>query len=76
MNTLTIVLIVIGLLIALALFGFWLFMFVHCVRTERLERNERWGWGLAILFGEFIGAGFYYFMRYRPIEAETRALSR
>ena len=48
-----------------ALLGFWIWMLVDCLRNESKEGKDRLIWTLVILFTKVVGAGIYYFVRYR-----------
>ncbi len=50
----------------LALMAFWLWMFVDCLRHKTDPPQDRVAWALGIVFFKLIGAGVYYFCRYRP----------
>ena len=49
-----------------AVLAFWGAMALHCYRDAQLSRHDRVIWLLAIVFGKLVGAGAYYFLRYRP----------
>ncbi len=48
-------------------------MLVHCARVDQLGREERIAWLVAIVLGDVLGAGFYYFVRYRKMGADLSA---
>ena len=56
---------VLGILAGLIVFGFWLWVFVDCLKNERLGSRKQILWGLAIVFTLVIGAAFYALWR-RP----------
>jgi energy-converting hydrogenase Eha subunit A len=45
---------------------FWLKMFVHCLRSDRPDKQT---WTIAIIFTNIIGATIYYFHVYRAQRA-------
>ncbi len=55
----------------LAAFAFWGSMAVHCLKNRELSTEERLLWALAIVFGKLVGAGAYYFLRYRQRASMT-----
>lgn len=54
-----------GLVLALSILAFWIWMLVDCVRNEPRDGNDRLVWILVIVFVKVVGAVIYYFMRYR-----------
>ncbi len=65
MTHIEIVLLSIAALVGLALLVFWGSMAVHCYKNRELTTETRVLWLLAIVFGKLLGAGAYYFTRYR-----------
>ncbi len=59
------VLISIAVLAGLVALVFWGSMAVHCFKNRELPKENRILWFLAIVFGKLLGAGAYYFLRYR-----------
>ena len=59
------VLISIAVLAGLFAIVFWGSMAVHCFKSRELSKENRILWLLAIVFGKLLGAGAYYFLRYR-----------
>jgi Na+-transporting methylmalonyl-CoA/oxaloacetate decarboxylase gamma subunit len=51
--------------LAVASFGFWIWMLIDCISNEPSEGNDKLIWILVIVFTHFIGAAVYYFVR-RP----------
>jgi hypothetical protein len=47
--------------LGLALFGFWVWMLVDCVRNQSISGNERVVWVLVIVLTHFLGALIYFF---------------
>ncbi|HXU31553.1 MAG TPA: PLD nuclease N-terminal domain-containing protein [Thermoanaerobaculia bacterium] len=43
--------------------AFWVWMLVDCLQKEPAGSNEKLTWVLVILFGHFLGAVIYYFVR-------------
>jgi len=54
----------IGAVISLLVFVFWVWMLIDCLKNEPSTGNDKIIWGLVILFTG-IGALLYYFIR-RP----------
>lgn len=52
-------------LIALALFAFWIWMLIDCLKYEPPEGNDKLVWVFVILFINWLGALIYYFVRRR-----------
>ncbi len=65
------VLLTIAVLAGLAALAFWGSMAVHCLKNRELSTEERVLWALAIVFGKLVGAGAYYFLRYRQRASMT-----
>ncbi len=53
---------VIGGVIALALFVFWIWMLIHAITNKGLTDTEKIVWVLVIIFVHFIGALIYFFV--------------
>ncbi len=53
---------VVGGVIALALFAFWIWMLVHAITNKGLSDTEKIVWVLVIIFVHFIGAIIYFFV--------------
>ena len=49
--------------IILALFAFWIWMLVDCIKYESNEGNNRLIWVLVIIFAQILGAIIYYFVQ-------------
>ena len=52
----------IGALIGLAIFIFWIAMLVHAIQNRRLSGGQKLVWVLVIIFLHFLGALIYYFV--------------
>jgi hypothetical protein len=52
----------IGGLISLALFVFWIWMLVHAIQNKGLSEGEKIGWILAVVFLPFLGSLLYFFI--------------
>ncbi len=52
----------VGGVIALALFAFWIWMLVHAITNKGLTDTEKIVWVLVIIFVHFIGALIYFFV--------------
>ena len=65
MITYDMVLISIAVLIGIVVFWFWISMAVHCFKNRQLSRENRYLWLFAIIFGKLLGAGAYYYLKYR-----------
>ncbi len=59
------ILIPIAVLACLAALTFWGAMAVHCYKNQLLSRENRVLWLVAIVCGKLLGAGAYYFFRFR-----------
>ncbi len=46
--------------IALAIFAFWVWMLVDCLRSPALSDGEKIAWTLVILFTHALGAFIYF----------------
>jgi len=64
-GTVEIFAIALGVPLALALLGFWIWMLVDCLTHESKKGNDRLVWALVIVFTKLLGALLYYFLRYR-----------
>jgi len=53
------------LVITLVGLAMWIWMLIDCVTNEPSEGNDKLIWVLIIIFGNWIGALVYYFVR-RP----------
>ena len=51
--------------LAIAIFGFWVWMFVDALRNDRLTRRDRKVWAIVLLVFRPVGALLYYFKQYR-----------
>ena len=51
------------LLFGIAVLAFWVWMLVDCITNESSEGNDKLVWVLVILFGSWIGALIYFFVR-------------
>ncbi|HUJ10858.1 MAG TPA: PLD nuclease N-terminal domain-containing protein [Verrucomicrobiae bacterium] len=58
-----------------AIFGFWIWMLIDCIKHEASEGNDKIIWVLVIIFTNWIGALIYYFVR-RPERLRAAVLSR
>lgn len=65
-----------------ALFGiftavFWLVLFIDCLRNRFLGRGSKFGWVLALLFGNWIGMILYFIFActFSPIATRIRGAS-
>ncbi len=52
----------IGGLISLACFAFWLWMLVHAITNKGLGDGEKIAWLLVVIFLPFIGSIIYFFV--------------
>jgi hypothetical protein len=52
----------IGLLLSLACFLFWLWMLIHAITNKGLADMEKIVWVLVVIFLPFIGSLIYFFM--------------
>ena len=52
----------IGLIISILGFAFWLWMLVHAIGNKSLSDGERIVWVLVIIFLPFIGSILYFFI--------------
>jgi ABC-type uncharacterized transport system fused permease/ATPase subunit len=50
----------VGAVIALASFAFWLWMLIHAVTNKALSDGEKIAWVLVILFLPFLGSLIYF----------------
>ena len=51
-----------GGMIALAAFVFWIWMLIHAVTNKGISDGEKIAWVLVIFFLHFIGALIYFFI--------------
>ena len=49
-------------LIGLLYFGFWLWMFIDCLKNPRIQGTEKLVWVLVILFVHVLGPLLYFFI--------------
>jgi hypothetical protein len=54
--------IVIGGLISLACFAFWLWMLIHAITNKGLSDGEKIVWVLVVIFLPLIGSIIYFFI--------------
>jgi len=52
----------IGAVLSLAGFAFWLWMLIHAITNKGLEGAEKIVWVLVIIFLPFIGSIIYFFI--------------
>ncbi len=52
----------IGAVLSLACFGFWLWMLIHAITNKGLADAERIVWVLVIIFLPLIGSIIYFFI--------------
>ncbi len=52
----------VGLLVSAAVFLFWLWMLIDCIKNER-DGTQRIIWALVIFFLPCVGSLIYYFVR-------------
>jgi hypothetical protein len=52
----------VGLVISVACFAFWLWMLVHAIQNKALSDGERIVWVLVIIFLPFLGSILYFFI--------------
>jgi hypothetical protein len=57
--------------LAVAFFGFWVWMFVDAVRNERFSRRDKTFWAIVLLALRPVGALIYYVKQYRPRHTDT-----
>lgn len=50
-------------IVGTALFSFWIWMLVDCLKYERSQGNDKIIWTLVIVFTTWIGAVIYFFAR-------------
>ncbi len=53
---------VIGGVITIAIFAFWIWMLIHAITNKGLTDTEKIVWVLVIIFVHFIGALIYFFV--------------
>ena len=53
---------VVGGLISLFCFVFWLWMLIHCLTNDGLPGSEKVAWVIAVVFLPFIGSLIYFFV--------------
>jgi hypothetical protein len=53
-------------LLGVAVFIFWMWMLIDCMKREPPESIEKLTWALVILLGTIVGAAIYYFVRKLP----------
>jgi len=53
---------IVGALIGLAVFAFWIWMLIHAITNKGLRDTEKILWVLVIFFLHFIGALIYFFI--------------
>jgi phospholipase D-like protein len=53
---------VIGGVIAVGLFVFWVWMLIHAITNKGLKDTEKIVWVLVIIFVHFVGALIYFFV--------------
>jgi NADH:ubiquinone oxidoreductase subunit 6 (subunit J) len=58
-------LILLALGAVIAVFVFWIWMLIDCIRNDRITNDERLIWVIVIIFINIIGAVMYYFLGYR-----------
>ena len=51
--------------LGLAIFGFWIWMFVDALRNKRLTPHDRKWWAIVLVVLRPVGALLYYFKQYR-----------
>jgi hypothetical protein len=49
-------------LLAVLVFGFWIWMLIDAIKNQGLTEGEKIGWVLAIVFLHFIGSILYFFI--------------
>ena len=54
--------VIIGGLISLACFAFWLWMLIHAITNKGLSDGEKIVWVLVVIFLPFIGSVIYFFV--------------
>ncbi len=47
--------------LAVALFAFWIWMLINCIKNENLSGNEKVAWVLVIALTHLLGAIIYFF---------------
>jgi len=52
--------------LGIGLLALWIWMLVHCLKNEEFSGQDRLVWVIVIVALKFVGAGIYYFMKYRP----------
>ena len=60
----------VGGVLSLAAFAFWLWMLIHAITNKGLGDGEKIAWVLVIIFLPFIGSVIYFFVG-RPRGAAT-----
>lgn len=69
------ILLFIGMMLSgLAVFGFWIWMLVDCLKHENDKGNDKLIWVLVIVLTNWIGALIYFFVR-RPDRKREVALA-
>ena len=51
--------------LAVAIFAFWVWMFVDALRNEKFTRQDKKFWAIVLLVFRPVGALLYYFKQYR-----------
>ena len=65
-------LMLIGSVISLALFAFWIWMLVHAVQNKGLSEGEKIAWVLVVVLMPFLGSLVYFFVG-KPKEKPSAA---
>ena len=57
--------ILLGALLSILAFGFWIWMLVDCLQNNKLQGNNKLVWVVVVVFLHFLGA-LLYFLIERP----------
>ena len=61
-GTVSLLFVLLGGLVSLACFAFWLWMLVHAITNKGLSDGEKIAWVLVVLLLPFIGSVIYFFI--------------
>jgi hypothetical protein len=57
--------------LCLAMFAFWIWMLVDCIKNEGISGNEKVAWVLVIALTHLLGAIIYFFAGRQPRRAAS-----
>ncbi|MDB6108384.1 MAG: hypothetical protein JWR69_134 [Pedosphaera sp.] len=58
--------------LCLAMFAFWIWMLVDCIKNESISGNEKVAWVLVIALTHLLGAIIYFFAGRQPRKLATQ----